>query len=93
MPLNIEYTIEEDALYEMGMEKGIEKGIEKGMEKGIEKGIEKQKAIEDTKRLVEKKNAVLKMLEAQLTVEQIANFLNEDVSSILKIKKDSDKKK
>ena len=93
MPLNIEYTIEEDALYEMGMEKGIEKGIEKGMEKGIEKGIEKQKAIEDTKRLVEKKNAVLKMLEAQLTVEQIANFLNEDVSFILKIKKDLDKKK
>ena len=77
MPLNIEYTIEEDALYEMGMEKGIEK----------------QKAIEDTKRLVEKKNAVLKMLQAQLTVEQIANFLNEDVSFILKIKKDSDKKK
>jgi hypothetical protein len=77
MPLNIQYTIEEDALYEMG----------------LEKGIENQKAIDESKRFAEKKDSVLKMLNAGLTIEQIANFLNEDISFVLKIKKDLDKSK
>jgi predicted transposase YdaD len=81
MPFDIQYTIEEDALYEMGLEKGITKGIEN------------QKAIYESKRLAEKKDSVLKMLRVGLTIEQIANFLNEDVSFILKMKKDLDKKK
>jgi predicted transposase YdaD len=81
MPLNIQYTIEEDALYEMGLEKGITKGIEN------------QKAIDESKRLAEKKDSVLKMLNAGLSIEQIANFLNENISFVLKIQKDLDKKK
>jgi hypothetical protein len=77
MPFDIQYTIEEDALYEMG----------------IEIGMEKQKAIGASELLAEKKSYIRNMLEMGLEIEQIADFLSEDISFVLKIKKDLDKKK
>ena len=60
MPLNIDYTLEEDALYEMG----------------IEKGAKTQKEISEKEKLEDKKKSAIEMLKAGLSVEQISNFLN-----------------
>lgn len=65
-----------EAILERGIEEGIQKGIQKGMQEGIEKGIEKgmERGLEEglqRGRQKERLNAIERMIQANLTKEQI----------------------
>ena len=80
------YDLETDIRFKQGVEAGIQRGIEKGIEKA-NKDLKKQK-----------RNMIVKMLKSEvfakgfLSLQDIANFANEDLQFVKKTKEDLDKK-
>ena len=64
---------------EQGIEKGIQQGIEQGIEKGIQQGMEQGIDVGENRKLLKQ---ISKKLERGLTVQEIAEDLEESVESI-----------
>jgi predicted transposase/invertase (TIGR01784 family) len=73
---NIEFDLDNDVLYQRGLETGEERGVAKGLEKGLEKG-EIKKSI----------SGIWNMTKSELKPEAIAQFLDLEVVFVKKIQK------